>query len=144
MLKQINQIKYLPTLVFFLFNLVLMGIPLQAIAQRKLFVFSGDVPGRRPGCSIVSIDQLNNSQTGREILALENGMTPQQVEAIISGNPSEPYRLIDGKEEGVMRWRAENGRRVMQLTLGFKNRGLNEIHLLLRSGDVDCKIGVEN
>jgi hypothetical protein len=144
MLKQIHQIKYLPALLI-LFNLVLIGIPLQAIAQRRLFIFSGDIPGRRPGCSIISIDNLSNSQTGRELLALEDGMTPQQVQAIISGNPSEPYRLIyDGAKEGVMRYSADKGRAGLKLTLGFRNNGLNAISLSVTDGNVDCQIAVED
>jgi len=144
MLTKIHQIKYLPVLLI-LFNLVLIGIPLQAIAQRRLFIFSGDIPGRRPGCSIMSIDKLSNSQTGRELLALEDGMTHQQVEAIVSGNPSEPYRLIyEGSKEGVMRYRADKGSAGLRLTLGFTNNGLNEIHFSVTDGNVDCQIGVQD
>lgn len=125
-------------------TIAVTGVPLQAIGQRKLSILTGDIPGRNPGCSIVSIERLNVSRMGREILALDKGMTPERVDAIVSGNPSEPYWLISGTEYGVMRWYAEAEGHEIELLLGFRNRKLNAIDLVWKSGDRKCTIGVRD
>jgi hypothetical protein len=125
-------------------TIALAGDPLQAIGQRKLSILTGDIPGRNPGCSIVSIDRLNASRMGQEILALDKGMTPEQVDRIVSGNPSQTYWLISGTEYGVMRWYAEAEGHEIELLLGFRNRMLNAIDLIWKSGDRKCAIGVRD
>jgi hypothetical protein len=143
MLKNLNQIKYLPSLVFFFLNIFIIGNTLQAIAERKLSVYKGDIPGRDPGCSIVSINDINNSKGGQQVLALEKGMTPEQVDEIISGSPTTPYWRAEGTEYGFMRWSAGNENRSVELSLGFRNRRLNEIDMIYRNSGVECVIGVE-
>ncbi|MEG4007714.1 hypothetical protein QUA41_17645 [Microcoleus sp. Pol11C1] len=143
MFKKSNQIKCLPSLVFFFLNIFIIGNTLQAIAQRKLTVYNGDIPGRDPGCSIVSIDDLTNSKGGQQVLALEKGMTPEQVDEIISGSSTTPCWRAEGTEYGFMRWSAGNENRSVELSLGFRNRRLNEINMIYRNGGVRCVIGVE-
>lgn len=114
-----------------------------AIAERRLSVVSGDIPGRNPDCSIVSIDRLNATRMAREILALEKGMSPEQVDAIVTGDPTERYGAIAQTEFGVMRWKAVTASHEIELLLGFKHQRLQEIDLIVRSGDTKCVIGVD-
>lgn len=143
MLKNINKIKYLPTLAFFLINIIIIGNPLQAIAQRKFYFYKGDIPGRNPGCSIISIDSFTNSELGRELLTLEKSMRPAQVDANITGDPTIPYWTTKEGEYGSMRWSRENGNRSVELLLEFRYGRLNEINVIMRNGDAACVIRVE-
>jgi hypothetical protein len=143
MLRNINQIKYLPTLAFFLINITIIANPLPAIAQRKLSVYQGDIPGRNPGCSIISIDTLTNSPLGKEFLALTRGITPEQADSIITGSPTTPHWSVEGQADSFMQWVRTDGNRSVEIRLRFKYRRLNEFYLLMRNGDVACAITVE-
>jgi hypothetical protein len=143
MLKNISQIKYLPTLAFFLINIIIIGNPLQAIAQRKFYFYEGDIPGKNPGCSIISIDSFTNSELGRELLALEKRMSPEQVDANITGDPTTPYWAAREAEFGTMRWLRKNENRSVELVLAFRYRRLNQINVVMTNGDARCVIRVE-
>ncbi|MBE9183977.1 hypothetical protein IQ270_04370 [Microcoleus sp. LEGE 07076] len=143
MLKNINQIKYLPTLAFFLINIIIIANPLQAIAQRRLSVYKGDIPGKNPGCSIISMESLTNSELGKEFLNLTRGITPEQADAIITGNPSIPHWSVEGLADSQMQWSRSDGNRSVEILLRFKYRRLNEFYLIMRNGDAACAITVE-
>jgi hypothetical protein len=141
-----NRSRYLVqgTVSISIAGLSMLGISHVAIAERRLSVFTGDIPGRNPGCSIVSVDRLNAARMGRELLALEKGMSPKEVDAIVSGSPSEAYWLIPNTEYGVMRWSAVVEGNNIDLSLGFKNGGLREINLIWKKGNVRCSFGIED
>jgi len=143
MLKNISQIKYLPTLVFFLINIIIIGNPLQAIAERKFSVYEGDIPGKNPGCSIISIDSFTNSELGRELLALKKYMSPEQVDANITGDPTTPYLAAREAEFGTMRWLRKNENRSLELVFVFKYRRLDIIYVVMTNGDARCVLRVE-